>query len=140
MLEITKPLYARSINEFWAGLNLANVDEYFAADYVNHNQIPGMPQGREGVKVFVSLMKSAFSDKNYVTEDLIAEGDKVVTRWSSTGKHTGDFMGVPATGKRMRVTGIAIDRIEGGKVVETWGEYDTMGMMQQLGVAPVPVG
>ena len=69
-------------------------------------------------------------------DDQIAEGDRVVSRWTGTGTHQGEFMGVPATGNKVTVTGIGIDRIEGGKIVEHWEQFDAMGMMQQLGAIP----
>ena len=71
-------------------------------------------------------------------EDLIAEGDKVVTRWRARGTHQGELMGIPPSGNPVEVTGITIHRIEGGKVVETWANYDALGMMQQVGAVPEP--
>jgi predicted ester cyclase len=69
-------------------------------------------------------------------EDQIAEGDRVVTRWSGQSTHQGEFMGIPPTGKTVRVTSISIDRVAGGQIVESWWESDQLGMMQQLGVVP----
>ena len=136
MSEENKALDRRIYEEVWGALNLDNLEKYIAADYVDHNELPGLPPGREGVKAMVNMFASAYSDMNLVIEDQIAEGDKVVTRWSSTATHTGELFGVPATGKQIKVTGITISRFEGGKVVESWGEYDSMGTMQQLGVVP----
>ena len=82
---------------------------------------------------------NAFPGMEITVDDIIAEGDKVVTRWSSVGKHKGELMGIPGTGKDVTVTGITIDRFAGGKIVESWGEFDLAGLLMQLGVAP-PMG
>lgn len=138
MSEENKALVRRLNKDLWQDLDVSKVDEYYAADYVSHSQLPGTPPGREGVKAFINMMKSSFSDLNYVTEDLVAEGDKVVSRYTVTSTHTGEFMGIPATGKQVKVTGIFIARVTDGKVVESWTEWDSMGTMQQLGVVPPP--
>ena len=114
------------------------IDEYYAADVVNHGAPPDLPPGREGVKVQAGTFTSAFPDADTTIEDQVAEGDRVVIRWSSKGIHTGEFFGIPATGKQVTVTGIVIERIAGGKVAEIWAEFDQMGLMQQLGVVPPP--
>jgi len=136
--EKNKALLRRIFEEVWGAGNLDNIDEYYAADVVNHSAPPDLLPGREGFKVYAGMLTSAFSDADLTIEDQVAEGDRVVTRWSSKSIHTGEFFGIPATGKQVTVTGIGIDRIAGGKVVESWGEYDSMGLMQQLGVVPPP--
>jgi steroid delta-isomerase-like uncharacterized protein len=138
--EENKALDRRIYEEVWGAFNLDNVEKYYAADYVDHIAFPGLPPGREGVKATVNMFASAWSDLKLVIEDQIAGGDKVVTRWSTTATHTGELLGIPATGKQIKVTGIGISRFEGGKVVESWTEYDSIGMMQQLGVVPPPGG
>jgi steroid delta-isomerase-like uncharacterized protein len=84
------------------------------------------------------MYRAAFSDLQMTVEDQIAEGDMVVTRWTAVGTNDGDLPGMPASGRSSTVTGIGIDRIEDGKIVEAWGNWDTLGMMQQLGVIPAP--
>jgi steroid delta-isomerase-like uncharacterized protein len=84
------------------------------------------------------MYRAAFPDLKITVEDQIAEGDKVVTRWTAEGTHDGDLPGLPASGRSSTVTGIGIDRIEGGKIVEAWGNWDTLGMLQQLGAIPAP--
>jgi predicted ester cyclase len=81
---------------------------------------------------------TAFPDLHLTIEDLIAEGDKVVDRQTARGTHQGTFMGIPPTGKQITVTAMNISRIVGGKIVEHWVELDTLGMLQQLGVVPMP--
>ena len=82
------------------------------------------------------MYRGALPDLLMTVEDLIAEGDKVVTRWTARGTHQGELMGIPPSGNRVEVTGISVDRIEGGKFVEGWANYDALGMMQQIGAVP----
>jgi steroid delta-isomerase-like uncharacterized protein len=138
MSEANKALMRREIEEVWNEHNLDAVDELFAPDFVNHNSPPGMPNGREGLKASVGMFFSAFPDLKVTSDFDLAEGDKVVTHTTVVGTHTGELMGIPATGKRMNITSIAIARIAGGKIAELWIESDQMGMMQQLGVVPTP--
>ena len=140
MPEDNKSIARRIYNEVWRVNDASKVDTFFAANYVNHPELTGLPTGREGVKTSVKMFASALSNVNWVVEDMIAEGDKVVIRWSMTAKQTGEFIGVPATGKQLKSTGINIYRFEGGKVVEGWVEYNSLEMMQQLGVVPTPGG
>jgi predicted ester cyclase len=84
------------------------------------------------------VYRTTFPDVRITIEDQVAEGDKVVTRWTGRGIHQGDLMGIAPTGTRATVTGITIDHISGGKVAETWANFDVMGMIQQLGVIPSP--
>lgn len=122
--------------EVWNKGNLAAVDEVVDANLVDHNAPPGLPPGREGHKLFVQAFRTAFPDLNFTIEDLLADGDKVIARFTSRGTHHGDLMGIPPTGKQITVTGISIDRFEGDKYVESWMEFDQLAMMQQLGVIP----
>ena len=140
MSEENKTVVRRVIEEVWQNGNLDAVDEYFAANYIDHNDLPGVPEGREGIKAFAAVFNSAFSDGNITVEDQVAEEDMVVTRWSATSINSGDFMGVPATGKRVTITGIDCHRIAGGQIMEGWGQADMMGLMQQIGAIPVPEG
>ena len=119
--------------------NLAAIDEFMAPDYIEHDEMPpGTPAGAEGLKQMMGMFFSAFPDMQSTTEDVIAEGDKVVGRHVFSATHTGDFMGIPATGKRINIGEMHIVRIVNGKGVEHWGQVDMMGMMQQLGVVPSP--
>jgi predicted ester cyclase len=99
---------------------------------------PGMPHGIEGTRQFFTMVFSAFPDVRVTTEDMIAEGDRVVTRDSGLGTHTGAYMGIPPTGKQVRFSFINIYRLQDGKIVEHWTEADNLGLMQQLGVVPSP--
>lgn len=118
--------------------NLAIIDELVSADYVDHDLPPGFPAGREGFKQMVAMYRAAFPDVQMTIEDVVAEGDKVVIRWAAKGTHKGELMGIPPTNKQVTVTGVDINRLAGGKLAEHWGNFDQMGMMQQLGVIPSP--
>jgi predicted SnoaL-like aldol condensation-catalyzing enzyme len=123
---------------FNAGI-LEVADEIIAADHVNHDPpLPDIPTGPEGQKQVVNLYGGAFTNAHISIEDQIAEGDRVATRWTGSGTHQGEFMGVAPTGNQVTVTGITINRISGGKIVESWTNYDALGMMQQIGAVPEP--
>jgi steroid delta-isomerase-like uncharacterized protein len=118
--------------------DMAALDQIVAADLITHSQLPNVPAGREGGKMVHQGSLAAFPDGKTTTDDLIAEGDKVVERFTLVGTHKGDFMGIPASGKSVRVTGMSIFRIANGKIVEHWGENDAMSLLIQLGVLPAP--
>ena len=116
--------------------NLAAVDELFDANYVGHVRGFEDVKGPEGQKQVLAAVLTALPDLHDTIEDMVTEGDKVVTRLTFTGTHQGEFMGVAPTGKQVTVGEIAIFRIVGGKIVEGWQEVDMLGMMQQLGAIP----
>lgn len=133
MSEQSKLVVRRAVEEVWNQGNLDAVDDIVAGDFVAHAP-PGETHGREDMKSFYGALHEAFPDIHFTIEDQIAEADTVVTRWTARATHTGTFQGVPATGKPVVVTGIDIDRVAGGKVVECW--FDALGMLRQLGVLP----
>jgi len=116
--------------------DLSIADEIVTLNYVNNNPAPGETPDREGLKGFATIFSKAFPDLRVTVEDQIAEGDIVVSRFTMTGTHQGEFAGVPATGKPVKMTGISIHRIAGGQIQEGWLNFDALGMMQQLGVIP----
>ena len=136
--EENKALNHRFFEEFWDQKNLAVADELIDAHHVNHTpgSAPGLPPGPEGFKQFASVFMTAFPDLHLTIDDEIAEGDRVVTRWPSYGSHTGSLMGMPPTGKSIRITGITITRLTDGKATETWTNFDMLGLLQQIGVIP----
>jgi steroid delta-isomerase-like uncharacterized protein len=121
-------------------INDGDVDGFgdlLADDFVEHEELPGLEPGKEGVKAFFRMYRAAFPDLRMNAEDVIASGDKVVTRARATGTHEGDFMGIPPTGKSVDVALVDIIRFgDDGLAHEHWGIFDTMAMMQQLGVVP----
>ncbi len=138
--EDNKALIRYLFDEVWNKGNLAAAEEVASPTWVAHGNLPGqeMP-GLQGVRRFISLYRTAFPDMQLTIEDQIAEGDKVVTRWTASATHSGPLMGIAPTGKRVTVSGIGIHRIARGQIVEQWGIDDTLGLMQQLGVVP-PLG
>ena len=125
----------RRFYEAWSQGNLAALDEVCAQDYVLHDS-SALIQGLESMKQFVSIYLAAFPDGHFTIEDQIAEGDKIVTRWTFRGTHKGELQGIPPTDKQVVVTGISMDRVAGSKAVEAWSNFDALGMLQQLGVLP----
>ena len=97
---------------------------------------PGELPGREGLKEFVVYLHSANEGIRFVVEDQVAEGEKVATRWTATARHTGEFAGIPATGKRYSLKAINIHRVVDGQIQEGWLEWDALGWMQQIGAIP----
>jgi len=140
LTETNKTVSRRFFDEVFGKGKLAVADELIAKDHVNSGPgtLPGLPTGPEGTKQFVTMYRNAFPDVHFTIDEQIAEGDKVVTRWTGHGTHQGELMGIPATGKSSTVTGIVVDRLANGKIAESWGIFDQFGMMQQLGVIPTP--
>jgi predicted ester cyclase len=120
--------------------NLDAADEILSSNFVWHGAFsPGEDQrGPEPPKQVASAVIAAFPDRRLTHEDTVAEGDKVLIRWSMSATHQGEFVGIAPTGRRVTVTGFDLFRIEGGKIAEMWQEADQLGMMQQLGVVPEP--
>jgi len=136
-IEENKAMDRRFYEEVWNGGNLAVVDEFVAANYVDHDPQPtGALEGVEGIKQSVTMYRTAFPDAHFTIEDQIAERDLLVTRWRARGTHQGPLMGIPPTGKPAMVTGISITRWASGKVVEGWTNFDALGLLQQLGAVP----
>lgn len=119
--------------------NLAAMDELVAEDYINHGPppFPGVGSGREGLKQIFRIFWEATPGYHQI-EDMIAEGDRVVTRLTAYGRHEHDLPGIPATGKPLVMAAIAIHRVSDGKIVEHWSAKDTLGFLQQLGMIPAP--
>ena len=140
LTETNKTVSRRFFDEVWNKGNLAVLDEIIVKDHVDSGPgaISGLPSGPEGSKQFVTAYRNAFPDVHFTIDEQIAEGDKVVTRWTAQGTHQGELSGLPATGKSSTVTGIVVSRIANGKIAESWGIFDEFGMMQQLGAIPMP--
>ena len=113
-------------------------DEIVAEDFLELDPLPGQRQGREGLKEVIAMMRAAFPDIHWVTEESISSGDKVVTRFIWTGTQRGDFVGIPGTGRPVTVKGVVIDRLVNGRMTDSRILMDTFGMMVQLGVIPQP--
>lgn len=136
--EIDPKELVRQLNEeiMWNG-NLDRIDDIFAEDYVEHNPaLPTEVRGRDGMREKVEMFQAAFSNSDGTTEAIIAEGNMVADRHRFRATHDGAFMDMSPTGNEIDVEGMAIYRIEDGKVAEMWTQADVMGMMEQLGVFP----
>jgi steroid delta-isomerase-like uncharacterized protein len=138
-VEENKAIARRWSEELWGRANLAVADEIAAPDYVRHESgAPFQARGPEGVKRLVSMLRAMLPDLRIVVEDVIAEGDKVVSRYTSVATDTEGFMGRPPTGKVIRTPAIQIFRFSGGKIVESWAVRDDLKTLRQLGHVPLP--
>ena len=133
-----KALCRHFIEEFSKGkaAALAVIDETNATNIVYHTSTGEDMRGTKDIKRFFSDFFDAFPNTQVTLEDAVVEGDKVAQRWTLTATHKGEFMGIPPTNKRITIWAIEIDRVAGGKFVESWERFDTLGFMQQLGAVP----
>jgi steroid delta-isomerase-like uncharacterized protein len=113
------------------------LNELVAEDFVEHIPFPGQGPGREGLRQVLSAFISAFPDIWWTLEEQIAEGEKVVSRFTMTGTHRGEFLGIPPTGKSVNIWGVVVDVVRNGKFSESRIIMDTLGLMQQLGTIPI---
>jgi steroid delta-isomerase-like uncharacterized protein len=131
--ETNKDLVRRYI-ETWNRGDLEGMAEFWAPNMIHHTR-SGSHGFREVVEIVAGFME-AFPDLQFEIEDLVAEGDRVASRMTAYGTHSGDYMGVPATGERVSCTVLGVARIEDGKLVEHWGVTDELHLMQQIGLVP----
>ncbi len=134
--EQNKSIVRRWVEEGWNKRNTALIDQLFTPNFYQHETGPETVNSSETLKPFVAGYLSAFPDLQFTIEDLVAEGDKVVWRFKATGNNTGPFMGGPATGKSVAVTGIIIFRLENSRMAEAWLNLDVLGLLQQVGIIP----
>jgi predicted ester cyclase len=117
------------VAQAWNEGNLEIIDEVYAPNYVNH--FTG--EDREKLKQAILETRAAFSGLHVTQDDYLVEGDKLVVRWSARSTHTGEYMGIPPTGKRIEGNGIHIARVENGQIVEEWSLGDDIGLLRQIG-------
>jgi steroid delta-isomerase-like uncharacterized protein len=130
-----KQLVDTFIQELFTKGDLDAVDRYLAPDFVHHDApVPGAPDGPEGFRYAAAMIRRACPDWHSDLHQLVGEGDIVVERFTASGTHRGEFMGVEATGNTLTLPGINIFRVRGGKIVERWGNVDMAGLMRQLGL------
>jgi predicted ester cyclase len=136
--EQNKNLVSRALNELYNKGNLELAGEFYSGEYIWHNVSGPDVHGYEGMRQHVGMVRNAFPDISISSDDIIADNNKVVTRWTIVGTHKGELMGIPPTGVQVTFTGILISRIDSNKIVEDWENSDVLGLMQQLGVIPLP--
>jgi steroid delta-isomerase-like uncharacterized protein len=134
--EQNKAIVRRFLEEYTPAV----VDELLVPNYIHHDPSlpPELQRGRDAYKQINNMFHAAFPDLQVTVEDLVAEGNKVAARWNWGGTHQGEMMGIPATRKHVAATGTSIHRVAEGKIVESWFNFDALGMMRQLGVVPAP--
>jgi predicted ester cyclase len=137
--EKNQAIVRRVIEEATNKRNLAVFVELVAPDFVDH-EASSKPSGPEGEKQVLSTIADAFPDWRWDVEDMMAEGDKVITRYVARGTHCGEFLGAAPTGEDVAASGINIVRLEGGESVESWDNSDQLGLLRQIGVVPPEVG
>jgi len=122
--------------ELWDNWNVNEADELFTADYQLH--LPGIPtaMNREGTKQVVKMFSASFPDLRHTVDEIIGEGNTVAARWTVRGTHRGEFQGIPASGRSVRLSGTTVHHLAGGKIVETWLTFDNQELLQQLGAVP----
>ena len=126
----------RAFQDVMQSGDVAAIEELFASDFVGHDTAGGT-FGRDEFRKGVNEMLGAFTERQVEIADQLADGDKVATRWTVTAVHSGPYRGIPATGRRGSMTGISIDRLAGGKIVESWEVTDDAGLLRQLGALPM---
>ena len=133
-----KDIVAKFIEEFKNKANHDIVDELLAPDFVHHLADPRLPPGRDAIKLLGQSIAAGFPDVRATVEELLAEGDFVIERTTARATNTGEFNGIPATGKQVIWTEIHIYRLKDGKIAEQWSEIDLLGLLTQLGAIPAP--
>lgn len=137
-MESNRSIVRRFVEEVLTRGRIESAGEFFWEDMVEQVPLPGQGPGLAGLRDVLRGMRAAFPDMHWTVEEQIAEGDKVVTRFEWTGTHQAEFFGVPATGRPVRVWGMVIDRLEGGRIKDTRIIMDALGLMMQLGAFPPP--
>ena len=130
--EQIKVIARRYIEEIWSNGKLEAADEIINEDFIFHGPIREV-DGLEAFKQFIAAIHSTFPDINFTIEDLVAEDEKVVFRWTMTGTHNNEFMGIAATGKHFTVPGMTFAHLSSEKMAEAWLYWDRLGMVEQLG-------
>ena len=135
--ETNKVLVRRFYDQVLNGRRVQAIDELAVAGYDEHDPLPGQREGRDGLKDRVSMLVEGLAP-TFTVEDVVAEGDRVVVRWTNSARHVGDFLGIPPTGRSCAIAGIDIYRLEDGRLAEHWHVIDQLTMLQQLGLMPAP--
>ncbi|HEX8037193.1 MAG TPA: ester cyclase [Ktedonobacterales bacterium] len=135
-----KDLVRTFFEEVFNKRNVAAIDDFVAAEQVDHTLPPNLPANTTGTKQAIDMFLRAFPDLHVTIDDAIADGDRVAVRFTSRGTQRGASGGLPPTGRKVTVASYLIARIADGKIVEQWGLDDRLGMLQQLGIVPALFG
>lgn len=136
-IEENKDLARRDVEEVWNGGNLDLVDEYVAEEFVLHDPAaPGDLRGPDGYKQIVAMYRTAFPDTHVTIEEMVAEDDAVVVRWTGRGTHEGEFMGIEPTNEAVEVPGMTLVHVEDGTITESWQCYDALDILGQIDALP----
>lgn len=138
-VERNKEVVRRYYEEVLNGANLDLLDELAVGDYDEHSPFPGQPNGIEGLKARAGAIIGAFAPR-FTVHEVIGEGDTVAAYWTNTGIHRAEFMGAPASGRTVTISGIDIHRLRDGRLAEHWHVVEELQMLQQLGLLPAPAG
>ena len=131
----TEAVVRRWSEDLWNG-QLELIEEVFAPQVVDHSPLPGQAPGSDGQRQVIQLFRSAFPDLSVIAHDVIVAGPTAAVRWSASGTHRGEVLGVAPTGRHVTMQGIDIVRLDGGRIIERWGEFDALGLLTQLGAVP----
>lgn len=134
--EANKEIVRRYYEDVLNGGRTALLDQLATPDYEEHDPLPGQRTGLEGLKDRVTMLLTGLSP-HFTVEDVIAEGQKVVVRWTNSGTHVGEFFGIPPTGKSFQISGVDIHRLQEGMMAEHWHVVDVFALLQQLGALPL---
>jgi steroid delta-isomerase-like uncharacterized protein len=137
-VEDNKAIIHAYVETVWNDKQLDRAEEVVAPDFVDHAPLPGQAPGLEGAMRKWAMFLSAVPDLHVTIQDLVAEGDKVAVRRGYAGTQQGELLGIPATGRQVRVGSISIFRVAEGKIAESWEQWDRLALLQQLGVLPAP--
>ena len=136
MSEENKALDRRWFEEVWNQGSVSSYQELASRDLVMHNTPPGITGDFEGIQQAISIHRTGFPDLRFEIDAQVAEGNQVVTLWTVTGTHQGEWVGYPPTGKQINIQGMSLGRYQNGKIVEAWLAVDMLDFMQQLGIVP----
>jgi steroid delta-isomerase-like uncharacterized protein len=132
-------ILTRIREEIWSRGDLAAVDELLDPDYVEHDPASPEPiRGRDGYRQLVATYRDGFPDLTFTVQEEVVAGDRAVARWTATGTHDGEIMGIPPTGAHGTVSGITFAHLRDGKVVEAWTSWDALGLLRLMGAVPEP--
>lgn len=134
---MTEELIRRFYEDVLVGGDLAVLDEIATPDYQEHDPLPGQGDGLQGLRERATMLREGLAVR-FTIEDVIESGEKLVVRWTNSGTHVGEFLGIPPTNKSFSVSGIDIYRLEGGRLAEHWHVIDQLALLQQLGLIPTP--